>query len=75
MRRECWHTWASLKAEAFKEWFSWAGAALCAGGLLAVFFFTAEELAEFGGRLTAMGGIVGGVLLILKRARKPDDDA
>lgn len=74
MHRECWHTWATLKAEAFKEWFSWVGAFLCAGGLIAIWFFTAEQLLEFGGRVTAMGGIVAGVLLILKRARKPEGD-
>lgn len=74
MRRECWHTWATLRAEAYREWFSWAGAAMCAGGLVAVFFFTAEQLVEFGGRVTAMGGIVAGALLILKRARRGGED-
>lgn len=74
MRSECWHTWASFRAEAAREWFTWLGGALCAGGLIAIWFFTAEQLLEFGGRVTAMGGIVAGVLLILKRARKPEGD-
>ena len=69
-----WHTWASFKAEAVKEWFSWVGAFLCAGGLVAIWFFTAEQLVEFGGRLTAMGGIIAGALLILKRAKQPEGD-
>lgn len=68
-----WHTtWRGLVTEAPREWFSWVGAFLCGGGLIAVWFFTAEQLMEFGGRVTAMGGIVAGVLLILKRAKKPD---
>ena len=70
----CWHNWETLKTEAVKEWFSWLGAFLCAGGLVAIWFFTAEQLLEFGGRVTAMGGMVAGILLILKRARKPEGD-
>lgn len=32
MHRECWHTWATLMAEAYREWFSWAGAAVTLAG-------------------------------------------
>lgn len=69
-----WHTWATFRVEAVKEWFSWVGAFLCAGGLVAVWFFSAEQLVEFGGRMTAMGGIIAGALLILKRAKKPEGE-
>ena len=65
-----WHRWESFRAEALSEWTSWIGGTICAGGLGAIFFFTAAQLLEFGGRVTAMGGIVAGVLLILKRAKE-----
>ena len=65
-----WHRWGSFRAEGLREWSSWLGGAICAGGLGAVWFFPAEQLVEFGGRVTAMGGIVAGLLLILKRARE-----
>ena len=41
---------------------------------MAVWFFSAEQLVEFGGRMTAMGGIIAGALLILKRAKKPEGE-
>ena len=65
-----WHRWDSFRAEALREWSSWAGGAICAGGLGAIWFFSASDLLEFGGRVTAMGGIVAGLLLILKRAKE-----
>jgi len=64
-----WHDLRTLRAEALREWTTWLGGAICAGGLVGVFFFTTEQLVEFGGRVTAMGGIVAGALLILKRAK------
>lgn len=68
----CWHSWKSLREEALREWTSWAGGIIAGGGLIAVWFFPAVQLIEFGGRVAAMGGIVAGLLLILKRAKGGD---
>jgi hypothetical protein len=71
-----WHTsWAELLRDAPKEWFSWLGAAICAGALGSTLFFTQAELTEYGGRVLQAGGIAAGLILILKRAKQPDGEA
>lgn len=70
-----WHSWASFRAEALREWTTWAGGAAVAGGVVAVLLANSAQLGEWATRIGIVSPVIGGALLWLRqqRGRAPGD--